>query len=88
VKILIENLYLDGHKCSEVIELPHDPGLLGFTEDAIEEWWNDYVFDFTGCGHGAPENTPDGRTMDATYTATIIEADDPLLIGKSYDWSG
>lgn len=89
MKILIENFYVDGHQCHEIVELPIEPGCEPCIEELeLSEWWNDKVHELTGCGHGAPENTPDGRSISATYVATITEATDPELIGRSTEWTG
>jgi len=87
MKIRIENYYLDGHECESTLELPDEPTAAEIEEEG-GDWWAEYVYNDTGCGHGAPENTPSGRTMPATYTATVTEADNPALIGQSYEWSG
>jgi len=76
MKILIENVYADGHECEETFDLPD------------EEDWQDRAFELTGCGHGHPDNTPDGRSMAATHIVTVIESDNRALVGQTCEWSG
>lgn len=74
VKVKIENVYSDGHESeSEVVVAAPDGDL--------DEWWNEVVHEHTGDGHGID---PD---IGSCLTATIIEADDPALVGQSTEWT-
>jgi len=75
VTVKIENTYSDGHSSTSEHELdnPED------TND-LEDWWEDYVWELTGDGHGAD------RDVSSLYEATIIRADDEELVGQTREW--
>lgn len=83
MKIKIENNYADGHESTAIQETqaangwPAEPPL-----DHLEEWFEDEGFSYTGDGH-TDEN---GRSVDAGYKITIVEAENPALVGRSYEW--
>lgn len=75
VTVKIENVYEDGHESTrEVLLAP--PG------DDLDAWWDEVVWPETGDGHGADED------LGSCYTATILAADDPALVGQSFEWVG
>lgn len=79
VTIKIENAYSDGHESETEVKIE------GPSEDYagdLDEWFNEMVFEYTGDGHG------DGRSgkLGSCYVATIIEAEDPNLIGQNFEW--
>lgn len=73
VRVRIENAYEDGHESSREVELEPPEG-------DIEAWWEDVVFPETGDGHAI------GNDMGSFYTATVIAADDPQLVGLVNEW--
>lgn len=75
VKLLMENAYEDGHESKRTVDVPAPVG-------DIDDWWDRVVLDETGDGHGV------GNDLGYCYTATILEADDPVLVGEAYEWSG
>lgn len=73
VTVKIENVYSDGHESQHEVLLPAPTG-------DVEEWFEDTVFEHTGDGHGATHD------VGSCYTATIIAADSPDLLGQTYEW--
>jgi hypothetical protein len=76
VTVKIENAYSDGHQSTTTVTVdgPED----GVSLDC---WWADEVYQHTGDGHG------DGQDYGSCYTATIIAAEHPGLIGKTAEWT-
>ena len=74
VTVRIENTYSDGHESMREAMLPAPNG-------ALDEWWQEVAFPETGDGHGI-----EGR-LGSCYTATIIKADNPALVGLSEEWT-
>lgn len=74
MKIRSSSYYSDGHSSSTVETVPE------FTGDP--EDLQDYLFDFTGDGHGA------GRDLGYCYSITILKAENPELVGREFEWSG
>jgi hypothetical protein len=76
VTIRMENTYEDGHESTSehVLDNPEDP-------ENLEDWWEDYVWELTGDGHGA-----DNPKLGSLHEATIIKADDESLVGQSMEW--
>lgn len=72
LRVEIENTYA-GRVNKHVITAP-EPKTLS------EAWWERHVWPHTGDGKGQRE--------PATYTATIIEANNPALVGQEWEWSG
>jgi hypothetical protein len=70
--VKIENTYSDGWHSDAIVHVV-SPG------PDLDEWWDDVVFPHTGDGHG-------GFGLGSCYTATILTADDPNLVGESYEW--
>jgi hypothetical protein len=83
VKVSIENVYYDGYEETRVVELAAPSAKHPLPADD-DEWadddsyWEFVVWPETGVG----------RDGDALYTATIIEADDPSLVGLTHEWGG
>jgi hypothetical protein len=82
MRIKIENAYSDGHESTSIEEVaefvydPHDPEYED-REDALRG----YLRQFTGDGHGI------GRPKLGSYhEIVILDADDPALLGRSFDW--
>jgi hypothetical protein len=81
VKVEIENVYGDGYEQTNVVELPAPSKrhpLPADDEFDDESYWEAVVWPETGCGHYAD--------VGSCYTATIIEAKDPELVGLTYEW--
>ena len=74
-KVKIENAYSDGHESEHTVELDEPTGL------NLDKWFDRIVYEYTGDGHGADND------LGSCYTATIIESNDPELVGKSYEWN-
>jgi hypothetical protein len=77
VRVKFTNNYDDGHECSNVTDV-NAPA-----SEPLDEWWQDTAFQFTGCGcrsGGKPEG-------NAVYSAVILEANDPALVGKTNEWA-
>jgi hypothetical protein len=72
VAVRIENWYSDGYESKSEVVLDYDGG-------DLDDWWQDVVFEHTGDGHGV-----DG--LGSCYTATIIRAEDPKLLGENTEW--
>lgn len=90
MKIKVENAYSDGHESVIEYEVPTvdvDAALLGREAgDAshpggTDELW-DLLWTYTGDGHGEDSD------LGWSYEVTIIEADDPALVGLSRENSG
>jgi hypothetical protein len=84
IKVRIENDYSDGHRSVQEIDvaaprISESDWLDGSWTVAVEEWWEEVVYEHTGDGHGIDV---DG----SCYTATIIEGD-PALVGLSNEWT-
>ena len=77
VVIKIENTYEDGHESVVTVNDIDDP----VDPVDLDEWWEDTVFPHTGDGHGA-----DHPNLGCYYTATVVEAADPALVGLSREW--
>ena len=77
VKIRIENSYIDGYEHTREVTLPNPASS---SEDDMDAWWDDVIFPETGSGR--PSN------IRGISEVTIIEADDPALVGKTYSWEG
>lgn len=99
MKIKIEDGYEDGYEASRVIEVlgsEPDPDDLDKErertnsqgETCVWNWWDAEVYPHTGDGHGLPENHGGTRTMSACSEATIIEANNPALVGMCNEWLG
>jgi len=80
VTVKIENAYADGHESEREVEVmaPH----LFRSQDPyhLNEWWEEVVWPKTGDGHGID------AVLGSCYVATIITADDPNLVGATYEW--
>jgi hypothetical protein len=72
VTVRIENWYSDGHESKSDV-------VLDYGGEPLDDFWQDVVFPHTGDGHGI-----DG--LGSCYTATIIAADDPQLLGENTEW--
>lgn len=88
MKIRIENSYTDGHESESVVEIFEEPSLdmLDADYDGPEDWdgadwWQGVVYEYTGDGHGAAV-----PGLGSCYIATIVEADNAALVGKSNEW--
>jgi hypothetical protein len=77
--IEIENTYTDGHESKTTVELP--------VPDQVDDtWWQDTVFEHTGDGHYNDVYEETGERLGSCYTATIVKAEDPALVGLDYEW--
>ena len=47
----------------------------------LEAWWEHTVWPETGDGHGA-------GGLGSCYTATVVAATDPALVGREREWVG
>lgn len=99
MKVKIEDTYEDGYEAERVIEIlgpEPDPDDLDEVRERTNaageisewDWWDAEVQPHTGDGHGLPENHGGKRTLEACSEAEIIEADNPALVGRSYEWLG
>lgn len=86
ITVKIENGYTDGHESESIEKIDEGEHPLTAAPDA--DWWQDYVFDFTGDGHYVEVYEATGERLGSCYTATIIDADGdrPWLIGETHDW--
>lgn len=76
VQVEIENTYEDGHSSTRTIWIE------GPEEGVdVDDWFTDVVFEYTGDEHGI--GRPD---LGSCYTAEVVNAFDPALIGKEYEW--
>jgi hypothetical protein len=75
VTVRIENAYECGRESSETIDLPNPTG-------PLEDWWEEVIFPCTGDGH------PCGSKERCHSEATILAADDPVLVGQTMGWQG
>lgn len=78
VLVKIENSYSDGHESTSEHRLAAPNAQPG--EEALDEWWDEKVFNLTGDGHGAKN-----PGLNSLHTAVIIEGPAALL-EESYDW--
>lgn len=99
MKVKVEDAYEDGYEASRIIEIlgpEPDPEDLDVERERTYsngdvsdvDWWEANVYEHTGDGHGLPENHGGSRTLDSCSEATIIEADNPALVGLSHEWLG
>lgn len=75
VTVKIENAYSDGHESEREVKL------VGPRDEPLDEWFEEVVYEYTGDGRGA------GNDLGSCYIATIIEADNPALVGQTYEWT-
>lgn len=78
VTVHIENWYSDGHESERTIHLPAPTGDIS---GDLDEWFNEAVFPHTGDGHGTDSS------LGSCYTASIVDAADKTLVGKSFEWT-
>ena len=71
VTVKIGNYYEDGHESTHEVVLDDPVG-------DIEQWFEEVVWEYTGDGHGV--------NMNSGYTAEIVQADNPNLIGQNFEW--
>jgi hypothetical protein len=89
IKVRIENSYTDGHESESTVEVEAPQSIEALDEvlDGAEDtWWQEVVFDHTGDGHYVEVYEETGERLGSCYTATIIEADDPALVGRTHEW--
>lgn len=79
VKVKIENAYSDGHESTSEVELDLPDGVTPDSQE-LDDWFTDVVFDHTGDGHGIDSS------LGSCYTATIVAAEDPKLVGATTEW--
>jgi hypothetical protein len=84
MKVRITNDYSNGHHSEHTVEIETEPSLEQLKQDHDDEdsWWQEVVFDETGDGTGLDSS------LGFCYTATIIEANNPALVGQSEEWIG
>lgn len=71
-----EGEYTNGHSYQRIIEYDfEDPP----TNADWYGWWDELLFDDTG--DGVTE-----KGVGSYYVATILESDDPELIGQMWEW--
>lgn len=80
VTVKIENAYSDEHTSTREVSLPAPPRHAVYPEDVLDKWFEDVVYPETGDGHGIDSD------LGSCYTATIIAAEDTLLVGLSREW--
>jgi hypothetical protein len=73
VTVKIENAYSDGHESEREV-------LIAAPTGDVQTWFEEVVYEYTGDGHGI------GFDGGSCYIATVIAADDPALLGQSYEW--
>lgn len=78
VTVKIENAYADGHESVHEVEVTAPTAT---DWDSMDTWWEDEVLPHTGDGHGAKH-----PKLGAYYEATIIRADEPLLVSMHREW--
>jgi hypothetical protein len=79
MKIKVENAYSDGHESERTIVV-QDVEFVDLDDDAEAEEMGDYLYEFTGDGHGI------GKDVGSYYTVTILEAADSKWVGRIFDW--
>lgn len=77
VKVKITNDYSDGHHSETEVDIDAPDSLRAHD---LDDWFQDRVFPHTGDGHGIDF---DGGSC---YTATIIDARNPVLVGAEHEW--
>ena len=77
VTVRIDGTYENGHEYKRDVEVPA-PGD-EYAGD-LPEWWEDYVWEHTGDGIFGK--------IGSFHDAKIIRADDPALVGETWEWSG
>jgi hypothetical protein len=96
VTVKIENAYEDGHESESEVQvnapavgLMHPSqieadveryGHIAAWRPVMADWWEEVVWPHTGDGHGIDCD------LGSCYVATIITADDPNLVGATYEW--
>ncbi len=75
VKVRIVSTYEDGHESERAVVLPAPTG------GDLDTWWEEAVWPETGDGHGS-------SGLGSCYTATVVAATDPALVGQSREWVG
>jgi len=85
ITVRIENSYTDGHESTEDVEILSSPDNL--SDEAIERWFEDYVFHHTGDGHYTEVYDATGERLGSCYIATVLRAPSvPGLEGRKYEW--
>lgn len=84
IKVRIENAYTDGHE--SVSEVTIDQAPTALTVEAIDAWFIDVVWDFTGDGHYIDVYEATGIRLGSCYTATVVEAPALALVGAVHEW--
>lgn len=86
VKVHITNDYSDGHHSESTVDVQAPESAADLDDDNDEydgeNWWWGIVYEHTGDGHG----NGDFGKLGSCYTATIIEASDPELVNREYEW--
>lgn len=79
-RVRIENAYEDGHTSTAEywLQPPADVN----DSDILESWWDEYVFDHTGDGHGTEH-----PNLGVYYEATVLSGP-AQLIGQTHEWDG
>jgi hypothetical protein len=75
--LLIENSYSDGHESQQEVTVEEPDEV---SEADMDMWFQDVAYEFTGDGHGV------GTKLGSCYTVTIMEAENPALVGLSEEW--
>jgi len=82
VTVKIQNYYSDGHESTHEAEVVFNNAVYSvFSDDDIDEWFQDVVFEHIGDGHGI------GNDLGSCLVATVIKAETlPELVGKNNEW--
>lgn len=76
MRIRVDNTYSDGHTSRLFYNIPD--GEVPHGREAMRE----YLWRYTGDGHGKD------RDLGYAYEVTVVDADDPALIGVTVEWAG
>lgn len=82
MKIRIENAYEDGHESTSIEEIPEFTGDPDDTDEFGDNALEGHLHPYTGDGHGI------GNNLGFCYTITILQAENPALVGHVEEWAG
>lgn len=84
VKIQVENSYTDGHESTATAEVEPPASM---SEEDLESWWDETVFEHTGDGHYTEVYDETGERLGSCYTVRVLEAPTmPDLVGLENEW--
>lgn len=75
VSVKITSTYSDSYEavCTAIVRDPAEG-------ESVDDWFQDAVFPHTGDGHGLDSS------LGSCYTAEVIAAADPALVGELIAW--